>query len=70
MSRRAAIFSQADAERALRAARNVAPGPWRLRISPQGEIIVEPAPLTVSELPPLSTDEDGPEQGRGLPVVM
>ena len=43
MSRRAAVFTQADAARALRAAQQVAPGPWRLRILPGGEIIVEPA---------------------------
>jgi hypothetical protein len=56
MSRRAATFTQADAARALRAARQVAPGPWRLRISPGGEIIVEPA-----------APVEAPEPGAGEP---
>ena len=44
MSRWAATFTQADMARALRAAEQVAPGAcWRLRISRQSEIIVEPA---------------------------
>lgn len=69
MSRRPATFTQADAERALRAARNVAPGPWRLRISSRGEIIVEPATVIEPNLFPVATDPAEPN-GRGLPVVL
>ena len=50
MSRRAAAFTQADAARALRAAHQVAPGPWRLRILPGGEIVVEPAAPAAPEI--------------------
>jgi len=58
MSRRAATFTQADMARALRAAGQVAPGKWRVRVSRDGEMLVEPVegPATVSaaELSPLS----------------
>lgn len=59
MSRRAAAFTQADVARALRAAEQVAPGKLRVRVSREGEIIVEPAetppsPPTVPDRAPVA----------------
>jgi hypothetical protein len=43
-SRRASVFTQADLDRALRASENVALGKFRVPVTREGEIIVEPVP--------------------------
>jgi hypothetical protein len=42
-SRLSSVFTQADIARAVRASENVAPGNFRVRVTRDGEIIVEPA---------------------------
>ena len=56
MSRRAAHFTQSDIARILRAAAQVAPGKWRVRVSRAGEILVEPieGPAPISDPTPQS----------------
>ena len=56
MSRRAATFTQADVARALRAAEQVAPGRWRVRVSREGEILLEPTEI----VPPAPAPEPSP----------
>ena len=58
MSRRAATFTQADVARALRAAEQVAPGRYRVRVTRDGEIFVEP--VSPAELSPLSPGPPAP----------
>jgi hypothetical protein len=51
MSRRAASFTQADAARLLRAAAQVAPGKWRVRLA-GGELVIEAADVAQATEPP------------------
>ncbi len=60
MSRRAASFTQADVARALRAAEQVAPGRYRVRLSRQGEIVLEPAGDADVSAPPPDTSAEKP----------
>jgi hypothetical protein len=59
MSRRAARATQADIERAIRAAdaqRARTGGNWRVRIERDGAIVLEPAPAPRSEPEPPQID--------------
>lgn len=60
MSRRAASFTQSDVARIMRAAEQVAPGRWRVRVNRQGEIILEPVVATQADLSPISTGQETP----------
>ena len=61
MSRRAATFTQAEVARAMRAAEQIAPGRWRVRVR-GGEVIIEPAP-------PPAPGDDPPTEGPSAPQV-
>jgi hypothetical protein len=71
MSRGPAIHTQANIARALRAADQVGPRKWRVRVG-RDEIFIEPvegpAPINVSELSPPG-EERAPNIARGLSLV-
>ncbi len=70
MSRRAAAFTQADIARALRAVEQVAPGRMRVRVTREGEIVVEPAARAdFSALSSQGEPDDDGDLARGLEVV-
>ena len=52
MSQRPATFTQAEIARALRAVEQVAPGRMRVRVSRDGEIIVEPVDTPPAPIAP------------------
>jgi hypothetical protein len=69
MSRRAALFTQADVTRALRAVEQVAPGRMTIEIAPDGVIRI--VPLDVCPASALRTEPEGPDDpfARGLENV-
>jgi hypothetical protein len=68
MSRRAAAFTQADVARAIRAVKQVDPGPVVVEISPGGVVRVRSVDgLRSAPAAPIAAPES--DNGRGLTIV-
>lgn len=67
-----ARFSQADIARALRALEK-REGSWRLRILPDGEIVIErafrAAPMAYARLPPFAALKTGLQRPNSMPCL-